>query len=491
MNCEGKMGTSENWYSGQGKEWISRDPATKEVLGNGYEASMDQVDNAIQLSHNTFKTWSKTPIKLRIQYVSKFAEILKENKSELAELISMETGKMLWESEQEIGAMISKACLSIQAYQERCLVKYLTIDPQTQNITRYRAIGPMVVFGPFNFPGHLPNGHIIPALIAGNTVIFKPAEQTPLVGEYVCKLWERVGLPTGVIGLIQGGMEVGKQLTNSNLIGGILFTGSSITGKKIHKALAGKPHIMLALEMGGNNPLIIGKISSPSAAAYQTIISSYLTSGQRCVCARRLIVVKNNNTKEFVKTLISMIAKIKTGYWNDVPSPFMGPLISDESANYVHTKYEALVEKRAVALVPMFQSQQNLSLLSPALLDVNKVEKLVDEEIFGPLLQLKYVDSIEDALDEANQTEYGLSAGIFSHDKYEIKYFQDSIRAGIVNVNCPLTGASSAAPFGGIGLSGNMRPSGYFAADYCSYPVASMESEDLDLPEKLSPGIER
>ena len=247
---------------------------------------------------------------------------------------------------------------------------------------------------------------------------------------------------------------------------------------------------IVALEMGGNNPLIVHEVKDIQAAAYETILSAYITSGQRCTCARRLILIEGSEAAGFIDALESFIARIRVGYFDDDVPPFMGPVVSAQTGIHIQAAQDSLLSRGAKAIVTMQKLRDNDSLLSPGLLDISNLDNLEDEEIFGPILQIIKVKSFEEALNSANNTKYGLSAGLLSDSHENFELFIKKIRAGVVNWNRQTTGASGKLPFGGCGLSGNHRPSGYFAADYCSYPVASLESDELRLPDQLQPGIE-
>jgi succinylglutamic semialdehyde dehydrogenase len=344
------------------------------------------------------------------------------------------------------------------------------------------------VLGPFNFPGHLPNGHILPALLAGNTVAFKPSELTPHVGELMVRYWREAGLPDGVLNIVQGGREVGEALVAHQEINAVFFTGSFNGGRAINRALADRPGVITALEMGGNNPLIVDQAADIRAAAYLTIQSAFISAGQRCSCARRLIVPTGND--EFIETLIRMMAGVRVGPFDMEPAPFMGRVISDAAADKLLDAQRELVKRGGRMIVEMKSVEgQSRSMLRPGIIDVTDVRDRSDEELFGPLLQLIRVPDFDAAIREANATAYGLAAGLFSDDRQLYERFFHESRAGIVNWNRALTGASSRLPFGGVGHSGNGRPSAYFAADYCDYAVASIEVEKLAMPEKLAPGI--
>lgn len=466
----------------------SLNPATGQVIWQGKAASQTDVNTAVSAAKAAFPAWRNLELAKRIAFLEAYKKALLDSKDVLAEAISQSVGKPLWESRSEVAAMANKVGISIEAYQLRC--------PETQkqqtdviSMTTHRAHGVMAVLGPFNFPGHLPNGHIVPALLAGNTIVFKPSEYAPLVAEHLLKCWESCHPPQHVLQIVQGGKETGQCLSEHPEIDGLLFTGSWQTGKLLALHMAKTPYKILALEMGGNNPLIVGTIQDIHAAAYLTVQSAFLTSGQRCTCARRLIVPVGNQGDRFLEALIAMMHTLRVGAYTDHPEPFMGPLISPQAAEKLLQVQDALLAAGAKSLVMLSRKHESQAFVTPGLIDVTRVKNRPDEEYFGPFLQVIRIANFHEALEEANRTQYGLAAGLLSDHPEEYELFFKSIKAGIINWNTPLTGASSAAPFGGVGRSGNNRPSALYAADYCAYPVASMRSEHLKMPSTISPGI--
>ncbi|MEH6577632.1 MAG: succinylglutamate-semialdehyde dehydrogenase [Amphritea sp.] len=476
------------WLEGQGLAFDSLNPATGESIWQGQAASADQVTQAVAAARTAAADWADQSLEARTQIIRRYAELLNENKELLATTIAEETGKPLWETRTEAGAMFGKIEISIKAYNERTGERSSDMAG-ARAVLRHKPHGVVAVFGPYNFPGHLPNGHIVPALLAGNTILFKPSELTPKVAEKMVQLWHQAGLPQGVLNLLQGEKETGIALASNADIDGLFFTGSSRTGQLLHEQFAGHPGKILALEMGGNNPLIIGQVSDIKAAVHETIQSAYITSGQRCTCARRLFVPTGSSGDEFVAQLQQAVSKIRIGGQFDDPAPFMGSLISEAAADGMVSAQAQLIELGATPLLMLEKLKPGTGLLSPGLIDVTAVTDLPDEEHFGPLLKLIRYTEFEDAITQANNTRYGLSAGLFSDDQEQFNQFYRRIRAGIVNWNKQITGASSAAPFGGIGASGNHRASAYYATDYCAYPVAGIEADSLSMPETLSPGL--
>lgn len=477
------------WLAGEGHAVNSVDPAKKQQIWQGAAASESQVDSAVAAARAAYKEWRHTSLEERIAIAEKFAELLKENKDRLAKVIAMETGKPQWETATEVGAMVGKVAISIKAYNERTGTVENAM-PVGKAFIRHKPHGVVAVFGPYNFPGHLPNGHIVPALLAGNTVVFKPSDLTPMVAEETVKLWQQAGLPAGVVNLVQGHVETGKALASHANIDGLFFTGSSRTGKLLHEQFAGHPGKILALEMGGNNPLIVKGVSDIDAVVHDIVQSAFITSGQRCTCARKLFLENSEQGDAILQRLVEVTKQIKVGDYDAEDQPFMGAMISANAANLMVEAQAQLQGLGGESLIELQHTDTESGFVTPGIIDVTSIiETMPDEEHFGPLLKVVRYDDFDKAIDLANNTSFGLSAGLLADSEDDYRHFFSLIRAGIVNWNRPITGASSAAPFGGIGESGNHRASAYYAADYCAYPVASVELEAVQMPGTLSPGL--
>ena len=476
------------WLEGQGEPLQSLNPYSQAVIWSGRAASAAQVETAVQAARAAFPAWARRSLEQRIGILEQFAATLKGHADEMAKLIGEETGKPLWESATEVTSMVNKVAISIQSYRERTGEKSGPLADATA-VLRHKPHGVVAVFGPYNFPGHLPNGHIVPALLAGNCVLFKPSELTPKVAEFTVKCWIEAGLPAGVLNLLQGARETGVALAANPGIDGLLFTGSSGTGNLLHQQFAGRPEKILALEMGGNNPLVVEQVEDSEAAVYTIIQSAFISAGQRCTCARRLLVPEGAWGDDLLARLVAVASAIKVGAYNEQPAPFMGTLISMPAARHLLKAQDDLQASGARVLLAMTQPIETAALLTPGIIDVTAIARRIDEEFFGPLLQVIRYNGFDAAIAEANNTRFGLAAGLLSDSPERYRQFLLESRAGIVNWNKQLTGAASSAPFGGIGASGNHRASAYYAADYCSYPVASLESEKLTLPATLTPGV--
>ncbi|MFV9671094.1 succinylglutamate-semialdehyde dehydrogenase [Pantoea sp. KXB25] len=473
------------WLSGDAERMTKTDPVSGEMLWQGHAASAAQVSAACDAARAAFPAWARRPLAERQAIIEQFAARLEANKTEMAEIIARETGKPRWEALTEVGAMINKIGFSVKAYHSRTGEQH-----EGESSLRHRPHGVLAVFGPYNFPGHLPNGHIVPALLAGNCAVFKPSELTPLTAEKTAELWLAAGLPAGVLALLQGGRETGQALATCDQIDGLLFTGSAHTGYQLHRQFAGQPEKMLALEMGGNNALIVEDPADRDAAVNITLQSAFITAGQRCTCARRLLVKRGAAGDAFLQRLVEVAGRLQPAAWNAEPQPFMGSVISTGAAEKIMAEWQRRVAAGGKVLLAMRWPDRQRAILTPGIIDLTGVQEIPDEEVFGPLLGVMRYDTFDEAIALANQTRYGLSCGLISPERAQFERLLLEARAGIVNWNKPLTGAASTAPFGGVGASGNHRASAWYAADYCAWPMASLETPDLTLPATLSPGLD-
>ena len=454
--------------------FTSTNPATGETLWEGPEATPAEVAAAVAAARAAFPGWADLPRADRIEAVKRYQAVLKSRAPEIAEAISRETGKALWETTTELAAMAGKVDISIRAYDERTGER--TAETAFGQATlRHRPHGVAAVLGPFNFPGHLPNGHIVPALLAGDTVVFKPSEETPWTGQLMAECFAAAGLPPGVFNLIQGGRDVGAALLDQP-IDALMFTGSGAAGAHFRRKFADDPHVILALELGGNNPLVVWDAAEAQAVAGIVVQSAFITTGQRCSCARRLIVPEGAQGDAIIEAVAALSDRLVFGPWNGAAEPYGGPLISEKAAAAALAALQQRIDMGA-KVIRASGPVDNLpgAFVKPAIIDVTGVD-VPDEEMFAPFLSVTRVSSFDAAIEAANATRYGLSAGLVSDDPANWDVFIRRIRAGVVNFNRPTTGAAGDMPFGGLGASGNHRPSAYYAADYCAYPVASFEA---------------
>jgi succinylglutamic semialdehyde dehydrogenase len=452
---------------------ISTDPATGQEVWSG---PIGDAAAEVAAARAALPAWAAHSLSYRIEALRRFANTVRKRDEELAALISRETGKPLWEARTEVGAVVNKVQISIDAYAERTPQRKLEAALANKVAVRHKPHGVLAVLGPYNFPAHLPNGHIVPALIAGNAVVFKPSEKTPATGALLVDCFHEAGIPQGVVRLLVGGPDQGRALAADPGIDGLLFTGSVRGGLSLHKQFAETPQKILALELGGNNPLVVWGAKDIEATAAIVVQSAYLSAGQRCTAARRLIV-EDGKHQPLIDAITSLIDRIIVDHPFADPQPFMGPVIDNGAADHVQEQWLNLMMKGGKPLRRLDRPFAERPYLTPALIDVTDARDLPDEEIFGPVLQVIRVNDFSAAIAEANNTRYGLAASLIGGTPKMYDQFWAQVRAGVINWNKPTNGAPSNAPFGGVGLSGNHRPSAFYAADYCAYPVTSSEAE--------------
>jgi succinylglutamic semialdehyde dehydrogenase len=478
------------------------DPAR--VIWDGSE-DPTAAQRAVSAARVALPMWSRLGLEGRVKVLRRFQQIAKQREDALARLLCDEVGKVLWDAKAEAGLLASKVDITLDAAKEGGLARVtpfeLALTPSRTGRCDFRPHGVMAVIGPFNFPMHLPNGHIVPALAMGNTIVFKPSDKAPASGQALVAMFDQAlresGLPEGgrgVINLVQGGAKAAQALVApASDIDGVLFTGSWPVGRAIMQASLDAPGRILALEMGGNNAAIVMGDCDLRQAVIECCRSAFIGTGQRCTCTRRIIVhesVAPRFITAFCKTASSLIIGPP-----DAPGGypvFMGPLVSSQARDVVLEAQRAMADAPDGARVlvpctehaPIAQREGAPSgwYCTPGVVQVEafnasddfRASAGADVEVFGPLVRISVTRDLDDALRQANATRFGLAASLFSKDAAAIDRFLHECRAGCLNVNTGTAGASSKLPFGGLGLSGNHRPAGSFSTDYCAYPVASM-----------------
>lgn len=454
-------------------EIISCEPASGSEIWRG---KTGDIDGIVRRARKAWPEWAAQPLSTRMELLRRFANEVRKDSEKLSIMIARETGRPLWEAQEEIENVIGRVEISIKAYAERTSQRRLDSALQGSTAVRHKPHGVMAVIGPFNAPAQLPCNHIIPALIAGNAVIFKPSEKAPATGEMLVRCFHQAGIPASVVQLAIGGPEEGQALVAHEGVDGIAFTGSAHAGIAINRKLSARPDKIVSLQMGGNNPIVVWNTPLIADAATLVVQSAFASSGQRCTSARRLIV-----SAGMYDPLIAEIKKLAdrliVGAPFDEPAPFMGPVIDNGVADGLTESFLYFISNGGKAIKHLIRPDEKLPFLSPAIVDVTAMDTRPDIELFGPILQIIKVDDFDEAIHEANNTRFGLVASLVGGTPQEYNRFWANVRTGIVNWNRPTTVASQAAPLGGIGLSGNHRPSAYYAADYCAYPVASAEME--------------
>ncbi|WP_414886939.1 succinylglutamate-semialdehyde dehydrogenase [Sphingomonas sp. Leaf25] len=454
-------------------ELVSTEPATGATLWRG---PIGDADAEVAAARAGWADWASRPLTFRVETLRRFANVVRQRAEAFADVIARETGKPLWEARSEVETVVAKVDISVTAYSDRTSQRRLESPMNTRMALRHKPHGVLAVLGPYNFPAHLPNGHIVPALIAGNAIVFKPSEKTPASGAFLIDCYRAAGVPEACVRLLIGGADQGRALSQHPDIDGLLFTGSARTGVALNRQFAETPGKILALEMGGNNPIVVWGTPDLYSAAVLVVQSAFTSAGQRCTAARRLIV-ERRLAEPLLAEIGRLCDRLIIGEPHADPAPFMGPVIDNDAADQLTESFLSLSARGGRPLRYLRRLIEGRPFLTPGIIDMSDTAERSDIELFGPLLQVFRVDSFEDAIAEANNTNYGLSAALVAQDPRLYDAFWANIRAGIVNWNRPTNGASSAAPFGGVGWSGNHRPSAYYAADYCAYPVVSAEAE--------------
>lgn len=463
-----------------GESIVSTDPSNpKNIIWKG-SPKIEHVDAAVKAANKALPQWSALPLADRIDALRRWQEITRNYVEKLASLITQEMGKTLAESKFEASALAGKVDITLDDISMNRVKEYeVSVNETRKGFCKYKPHGVMAVIGPFNFPAHLPNGHFVAALLLGNTIILKPSEKTPAVGQMLAEMMHEADLPDGVFNVVQGGVEVSKHLVKHEDIHGILFTGSWNVGRKIVEANLDRPGRIIALEMGGNNPAVVLNDCHLKQAVVECVRASFATTGQRCTCTRRIIVQREISEK-FIPAFCKATSTLIVGAGNSTEPVFMGPLVSEDAVNDVLKFQNDLVNNGGKLLVEATKIDRPGHFISPGVVQVDEFTIDRDCEVFGPLVQISIVDDLDQAIQQANATRYGLAASIFTSndDAYE-KFFQQT-KAGCINHNTGTAGASGKLPFGGLGLSGNHRPAAAFATDYCAYPIANMVEQSSD-----------
>ncbi|WP_072381317.1 succinylglutamate-semialdehyde dehydrogenase [Novosphingobium sp. NDB2Meth1] len=454
-------------------EIVSFEPATGSELWRG---RIGDAEDVIARARRAWPLWAAQPLSTRIELLRRFANEVRKESDKLADLIARETGKPLWEARGEVDSVIDKVEVSVRAYAERTSQRKLDSALNGTSAVRHKPHGVLAVISPYNMPALLPAAQIIPALIAGNVVVFKPSEKAPATGELLVRCFHRAGISAAVVQVLQGGPEQAQTLAMHDGVDGVLFTGSAHAGVSINRKLASNPGKVVALELGGNNPIVVWDTPKIVDAATIVVQSAFTSAGQRCSSARRLII-KSTMYDAVISEVRRLTERLIVGAPFDTPTPFLGPVIDNVAADGLTESFVYLLSNGGRAIKHMTRLREDLPFVSPAIIDVTKIDERPDVELFGPLLQVVAVDDFDEAIAEANNTRFGLVASLLGGSPQDYNRFWANVRAGVVNWNRPTIGEAAGAPFGGTGLSGNNRPGGYYMADSCAYPVASAEME--------------
>lgn len=477
------------WEPITGSTLTSHSPAEPSKRIFSCAPDVSHVDRAVRAARAAASDWARTPQEQRFTILRQFAALCKAREAQITQLISDETGKVMWDAKAEAQLLSAKVDITLEQSANSGFSRVTgfetAISPTRKGICSFRPHGVMAVLGPFNFPAHLPNGHIVPALAMGNTIVFKPSDKTPAIGQMLAELLEEAlregGAPAGVVNLVQGGADIAAALSNHADLDGILFTGSWPVGRRIMQANLDRPGRILALEMGGNNPAIIMPDADLRQAAIECVRSAFITTGQRCTCTRRVIVHESVSSR-FIKAVCTAASNLIIGHPASSHPVFMGPLIAKSARDHVLHVIGQLTRAGGELLMPPTMPDLPGWYITPSVMRVPRffatsdadAHPGADVEIFGPFLRVSTFGQFDDAMEQANSTQFGLASSIFTQDAATIQRFLAEARAGCININAGTAGASSKLPFGGLGLSGNHRPAGAFSLDYCAMPIGSM-----------------
>ncbi|MFO0596708.1 MAG: aldehyde dehydrogenase family protein [Myxococcaceae bacterium] len=449
-----------------------------------------QVDAAVDAARTAFPAWRKLGQAARAELLKKYQAALKARLDELTKAISREIGKPLWEAKTEVQAMVTKVDVSLG--EATAFTRDHRIDDLPGEI-RHRPHGVVAVLGPFNFPGHLPNGQIVPALLMGNTVVFKPSDKGPLTAALMAQCFADAGFPPGVFNVVQGAVPVAQHLSTHPGVDAILFTGSVPVGQQIVAANAHRPGVLIALELGGKNASLVFDDVDLERAVREIAFSGFATSGQRCTATSRVYVTKGI-AAQFIDRLAAAARSVKVGHPAD-EGVFMGPVISEGTRRALIDAQKKAVGAGFEAVVPggIAEARTRGHYVRPAVHvargSVQHVAGYTDTELFAPDLAVVTVADADEAIALANETPFGLSAAVFTRSAELFERAADALRVGVLHWNRSSAGASGRLPFSGVKASGNHRPAGVLMGTSCVYPMGVLLPPKAETPLPSWPGI--
>jgi succinylglutamic semialdehyde dehydrogenase len=461
------------------------DPADE--IGRFPVADAAAVDAAVARARRAFPAWRDAGFEARARVLRRFRDLSREAGDELARLVAREVGKALWDARSEAALLPAKVDVTLSDGMR--LVADFEAAPGAR--ASFHPRGVLAVLGPFNFPLHLPNGHIVPALATGNTVVFKPSELAPAAGERLAQLLRRAGAPEGALEVVHGGRETGGLLARHEDVNAVLFTGSYTAGRALEEALLDQPGKLLALEMGGRNAILVLRDADLDLAVAEAALSICATTGQRCTCASR-IFVERALMGPFAEKLARVLAGVVVGPPLE-PGVFMGPLVSRAAFDKL-ARYRSLAAEAGGERVPLPAPALPAPWVGPGLVrfaETRQSHPAQRDEIFGPEAALYAVEDLDHGIAAVNDSDYGLVASVFTRDRARYEHCIGRIQTGNLNWNRGTVGLSGRLPFGGLRRSGNDRPAGVTATVYCTFAQSHLESEAAFDPASLPPGLPR
>jgi aldehyde dehydrogenase (NAD+) len=489
------------WVDGAGSEtFASENPATGETLATFRRGTSADVDRALAAADGTFAAWRDLSYIDRAEYLWEIYHELRERTDELGEVVTKECGKEISEGKADV----------IEAYH---MVEWAAGNarhphgdvvpseiPSKDAYMRRKPRGVVGCITPWNFPVAIPFWHMAVALVEGNTVVWKPAEQTPWCGQIIAEMFDDTGIPDGVFNMVQGFGDAGATIVDDDRVDTVLFTGSAEVGHEVASKVGGEPGKLAACEMGGKNGIVITEKADLDVAVHSAVMSSFKTTGQRCVSSERLIV-HEEVYDEFKERFVEVAEDVAVG---DPLSEgtFMGPLIEAEHVEKV-TRYNELARKEGVEVLvdrtelrpeEIPDGHEAGHWVGPFVYEAGAHEDLrcTHEEVFGPhVALLAYSGGIEEAVEIHNDTDYGLAGAVISEDYRQINYYRDNAEVGLAYGNLPCIGAEVQLPFGGVKKSGNGYPSAREVIEAVTERTAWTlnNSKDIQMAQGLSADI--
>ncbi|UPM42332.1 aldehyde dehydrogenase family protein [Halocatena salina] len=491
------------FVEGAGEETFeSSNPASGETLGTFQRGTETDVERAVAAAEEAFEEWRDLSHIDRAEYLWEIYHELKERTEELGEIVTEECGKEISEGKADVveaAHMVEWAAGDARHPHGDVVPSEI---PSKDAYMRRKPVGVVGCITPWNFPVAIPFWHMAVALVEGNTVVWKPAEQTPLCGQVIAELFESTGIPDGVFNMVQGYGDAGAEIVDSPTVDTVLFTGSAEVGHEIAGTVASRPGTTCACEMGGKNAVLITDEADLDVAVHSAVMSSFKTTGQRCVSSERLIV-HEDVYDEFKDRFVELAERVAVGDPLD-PNTFMGPLIEQRQVERFH-EYNALArEEGANVLVDRAElddeevpdGHESGNWVGPFVYEIDYDDagetRCIREEVFAPHVALmKYSGDIERGVEIQNDTPYGLAGSIISEDYRQINYYRDHAELGLAYGNLPCIGAEVHLPFGGVKKSGNGYPSAREVIEAVTERTAWTlnNSTDIEMAQGLSADI--
>lgn len=474
MNISNSTSLAGNYYSsgwrlGSGRELTSTSPWDGSELWRGQEPTREQVNDAVLNASSAQASWRRLTVDQRHSHLARFVELVKRDAELLATTVARESGKPLWEARTEVGAVQGKLLATTKALDSRAST--IALETPIQGVpgvveTLFKPLGVVSVLGPYNFPIHMANGHIIPALLAGNAVIYKPSELGLASSHQYAELLLESGIPEGVFTFLPGTGDVGRWLVEHPTIRGVYFTGSEAVGAKL-RSICAASNKRCAVEAGGNCSLYVESYDDEPGALSTVIQSAFWGGGQRCNSARNLLVTSDVLASGFIERLVEKAQALAFSSDFRSETNFFGPMRRSHDVARVGQARDRLRNLGGQELLSGSSIEENDLFLTPTISMMPVGTGLDSEETMGPLLRIYEVKDALSAAHLANQTRLRLIAGIISTSESSYQTFLENADFGGINWNCPTSAASGYASFGGAGESGNYSPAGFLSIDYC------------------------